>query len=390
MTNRRTSSEANLDDDPDDYENPHLRNKRLKTTSRNKSRLFAITIPFTTISKTVSFNFFEKFCEKIVITEEKHYNGEVHHHIFISTIKKFLINDVKKLVCIIYDIEFKNKNRNDCLYNTGEVYVSTVKNQYKYIAYITKNDIEPCFKGVTTETFSFVYRAYEWVKNTPNYEIGKFVLNHANCYKLLKEFHHQETTKNKSSQLANPKIFIHNESLGSPCCPNMIHPWAEEIVNWWNDWIQNGPSRKKKQLYVYGHSNVGKTSFIHYLLYTCINYDWNIPGTDNYNEYQYENQIFSPTSKDLKFAFMKFNKNLHKVCLIDEFDINNFDSSDFKLLLAGELLQSCVKFNDPLQHRIHIPTIIISNLDPPSEYTNPRFQGIQERLKIVHADINLY
>jgi hypothetical protein len=87
---------------------------------------------------------------------------------------------------------------------------------------------------------------------------------------------------------------------------------------------------------------------------------------------------------------MKFNKNLHKVCLIDEFDINNFDSSDFKLLLAGELLQSCVKFNDPLQHRIHIPTIIISNLDPPSEYTNPRFQGIQERLKIVHADINLY
>jgi len=62
--------------------------------------------------------------------------------------------------------------------------------------------------------FSFVYRAYEWVKNTPNYEIGKFVLNHANCYKLLKEFHHQETTKNKSSQLANPKIFIHNQSGG--------------------------------------------------------------------------------------------------------------------------------------------------------------------------------
>jgi hypothetical protein len=66
MTNRRTSSEANLDDDPDDYENPHLRNKRLKTTSRNKSRLFAITIPFTTISKTVSFNFSKNFVKKLL------------------------------------------------------------------------------------------------------------------------------------------------------------------------------------------------------------------------------------------------------------------------------------------------------------------------------------
>lgn len=42
--------------------------------------------------------------------------------------------------------------------------------------------------------------------------------------------------------------------------------WRDRAVDWYNDWVMNGHLRKKKQLYVYGPSNSGKTTFFDLLL----------------------------------------------------------------------------------------------------------------------------
>ena len=76
--------------------------------------------------------------------------------------------------------------------------------------------------------------------------------------------------------------------------------------------------------------------------------------------------------------------------LIDEFDIERFDPSDFKKAIAGESLVSNVKGQNQVILRIEMPTIIISNLSPPSEVTSSKYVGIRERLHIVHADVKIY
>lgn len=135
---------------------------------------------------------------------------------------------------------------------------------------------------------------------------------------------------------------------------------------------------------------MGKSNLIHHLLYSCIKYPDNIPGTENFDQYLYERQIFQPIPCEPKYAWQGFNLDHYNVVLIDEFDIERFDPSDFKKAIAGESLVSNVKGKNQVILRIEMPTIIISNLSPPSEVTSSKYVGIRERLNIVHANVKIY
>ena len=42
--------------------------------------------------------------------------------------------------------------------------------------------------------------------------------------------------------------------------------WRDDVITWLEDWVVNGYSHKKKQLYLHGESNTGKNSFINHLM----------------------------------------------------------------------------------------------------------------------------
>ena len=81
--------------------------------------------------------------------------------------------------------------------------------------------------------------------------------------------------------------------------------WHLSVLDWWNDWTVNGFKHKKKQLYLWGPSNSGKTTFINNLLARCIN------GVDETDEHAYESQVFTPIPNEKRFAWQEFDSKQH-------------------------------------------------------------------------------
>ena len=72
-------------------------------TRFRKSKLFAVTVPYVTKTKRFVYDLLSDYCDRLVITEEKHFNiDQVHHHIYMRTIDKFFVSDIKNMIRIIY------------------------------------------------------------------------------------------------------------------------------------------------------------------------------------------------------------------------------------------------------------------------------------------------
>jgi hypothetical protein len=167
--------------------------------------------------------------------------------------------------------------------------------------------------------------------------------------------------------------------------------WLEEVIEWWNDWAINGYKLKKKQLYLWGPASMGKTSLIMKLLCTCLSRSnqhltaMNI-NQANLEDTSYEEFVFRPQPNDFKHAYETFSKNIHKIAMLDEFDVTDYDVKDLKKMLAGETLTANPKGKKSQKISIQMPIIMISNLAPPTEYDNIKYKGITERIKVIKSD----
>ena len=163
-------------------------------------------------------------------------------------------------------------------------------------------------------------------KTTTIYKYSdSFVSGHANNYKYLRELHNEIQIERIKDSLVNLTVYLREESFNNPDLPpdsiNSIQ-WAKNVINWFNDWIRNGPTRKDSQLYLWGASTLGKTKLINHLLFSCLKYSDNLLGSSDYDEKRYELQVFSPTPNEQKYAWESYDKDIHRVVLIDEFDVN--------------------------------------------------------------------
>ncbi|CAF1027740.1 unnamed protein product [Brachionus calyciflorus] len=136
--------------------------------------------------------------------------------------------------------------------------------------------------------------------------------------------------------------------------------WRDKVVDWWNQWVSNPYKPKRKQLYLYGESDSGKSSFIRALLAA------------------YAHQLFIPENG--KFAWQNWSPYVYTHIVIDEADFQkDFNESVWKLFTAGEEFQTCVKFKDSERIVIQCPIIFTANHPPPT------FEGAATRLEIVQA-----
>jgi len=68
-----------------------LNNKNIRCNTSKSSVLFAVTVPYTKISKEEAYDELKIFCIKLIISKEKHLKQKTyHHHLYFRTKQKFL------------------------------------------------------------------------------------------------------------------------------------------------------------------------------------------------------------------------------------------------------------------------------------------------------------
>lgn len=361
--------------------------KNQRFSSYKASHLFAITVSNVSVGKQHVFFGLESFCSKFLVSEEPHFNGNLHHHIYMRTYEKFRIQEIRRMIYEVYDIEQLSHEYTDEMRETDRtgVLVGTCRSERSQLKYITKYDSEPLFKGINDNELSFYRSVLVWAQSTEEFDITHpFVLNNPNYYKLLEQVHKRMKSKlcNRRLQPLRPLFNVNDR--------DNTNSWQKQVMDWWNDWTINGYRHKKKQLYLWGESNTGKTTFIHKLLKTCINstsFESSINSNNELdNEYDYESQIFRPTPNDKRFAWQEFDLNQHNLVVIDEFDTNEYNLTDLKKLLAGECFTANRKGTTPIKICLKMPMILISNLPPPQYDNSSQVQGFLERLTVIKAD----
>ncbi len=125
----------------------------------NHGFLFAITVKKPKISKQEAYNTLELICSKIVVSEEKSYDGNMHHHLFLR-LKEFkhTIKGMSHMIKIAYEIDLNTEKET--------VHVEKCKSEKSYLIYIPQHDTTPCKKGVSDSSLSFYYNSINWAKST--------------------------------------------------------------------------------------------------------------------------------------------------------------------------------------------------------------------------------
>jgi hypothetical protein len=326
--------------------------------------MFAITVSHTSLSKEHVFLSLEDLCLKLLVVKERHNNSSsFHHHLYLRTLEQHDENDVKDLIKNIYDI------------SSNDIYVKFVKKESTYIKYITKEDLHPLIKGIEHKNLSFAFRSIQWAKSVNKFDMkDPFVLNHPQYYKLLQGVFESVQADHKNNLNSEIKRIEYPTSEVNDIDPGWHHTrsWQLDVINWWNDWIINGWHPKKKQLYLYGPSNSGKSTLIDNILKESMGPNYHV-------------NLFEPTPNDRSFAYQNFDSLTHKVAKCDEFDIKEYCVSDIKKALEGAQFTVNRKGISAHQIAIKIPFILISNLEPPSDTIKPQYRGIKERLHCVYA-----
>lgn len=431
------------------------------------SHLFAVTVPYAEMSKEDVFECLQDVCERLLVSEERHFDGRVHHHIYIRTIERMKRKQVREIVNLIYGIVNDDDDDDDQEDNTSDheeacmegrryddsyledvvarhgIHITKIRSERNYLKYITKSDREPLFKNIEPTKLSFFFQANKWARHTPEYDpADSFVLNHPQFYNLLRQVHASIRSKELSllkqplrvftrraedmdtEEAAASSIHAHQnevrdhpavsssipveseveEAVSSPPveaasvdAENVATPfesllatreWKQKVIDWWNDWVTNGYEPKKKQLYLWGPSNTGKSHFIKTILKECIPVP---PEEDQQNPNAYERHVFKPTPNDLRFAWEEFDERLHSVMIINEFDFEEFCLSDLKKAFEGDSLVIGCKHTKSKRIRFQIPIIVISNMDIPDEKleNNYKYIGMRTRFNIVDTKFGL-
>lgn len=90
---------------------------------------------------------------------------------------------------------------------------------------------------------------------TYKFEISDpFVTFHRNSYVFLEKLHAR--IRKSLVNMISLQPYKINKRFGN---------WRDRVVDWFNDWVINGFVHKKKQLFLHGKQDTGKTSFISYL-----------------------------------------------------------------------------------------------------------------------------
>lgn len=281
-----------------------------------------------------ALDYFEQLVEYCIAYEKSNTNRlDGHLHMYLKFEEGYKLGDFNEIIreyfvdCRV-DIQ-KCKSRRSCL-----KYIS--KEDYNLLSNIKKSDMH------------MNYRIYHWAKDADKFCLfDPFVIEHRNQYKFLERMYHEV------------KFSIADNLVYRPLTVTYVG-WPLEVASWWNG-INSGYVHKAKQLYLFGSTNVGKSTYIESLL-----------GRKLFS------RVFYPGVG--KFFLQGLNVDYHSVILFEEFEYKYHHVSMLKRLLEGKPYAYPVKCERDQIIQWRKPIIFVSNFD---EVSDP---ALRQRLKFVRAE----
>lgn len=139
--------------------------------------------------------------------------------------------------------------------NEQRLKIKSVKDSTRLIHTITGDPEAHLFNVDTSEDSEFInfcFAAADWARQTPNWNDSDwFLLKNYRKKSQIKAIH--DATRLRMMKKPQYKRYPTETAFND---------WRDDIVCWWNDFVDNGYTTKMPQVYLFGRSNVGKTSFI--------------------------------------------------------------------------------------------------------------------------------
>lgn len=168
--------------------------------------------------------------------------------------------------------------------------------------YCSKEDVF-LLSNVKVSDLHIHYRIYLWAKSTPYFKPNDpFVVQHRFCYRYLSQCHALWRRDIRAR-------FERFEPVGTS-----FRNWSLVVAEWWNQRIK-AVNLKFRQLYLWGPSNTGKSTYVEILIGVNRDYVY-YPGIG-------------------KFFMQDFDPSFHKLIVFEEFDIKFHVPSMLKRLLEG-------------------------------------------------------
>lgn len=226
--------------------------------------------------------------------------------------------------------------------------VKKVKKRKYVLENISKFDMK-LYTNINEDFFGFDYRAFKWSERTDEFDhTDPFVTEHKQYFRFLKQYLRDSK---------KPKIALDKELRFAEVA---YENWTMSVAIWYNNRLRN-PRPRQLQLYLYGETRLGKSSYITKLI-----------GKSN------AHLIFYPDKG--QFYMQNFNARIHRVILFEEFDIRDYPSNSLKRLLAGEKYAYSVKGKSSIEIKFLGPIIFVSN------FFEIEDEALVQRLKVVRAD----
>lgn len=308
--------------------------KRVKPCS-----VFLVTLEVSDVYDTVREDFLEAFDSVLTycVAIEKSCNSSrvsYHLHAFLEFKDKIFLSDLNHYIRSVWpDTHFD---------------LQSCKSRRNVLKYITKEDIHCIFNCKISE-LNFNYRIFHWASNCDVFRHNDpFVVEHRFCYNYLSKYFFDLKRENITPFVGFRSILTVNKG------------WALDCALWWNSVIDNFKVRRKC-LYLYGDTGVGKSSLIE-----------NFIGEENMG------YVFYPGVG--KFFMQGFKSHFHKCILFEEFDATFYPFNYLKRLLEGRMYSYPVKCSNELQFVFKGPIIFISN------FFNITDEALLSRLIVVRAE----
>lgn len=145
------------------------------------------------------------------------------------------------------------------LYDSCTFDIQPCRSKRNALIYLSKED-HNVHTNIKTSMFHFNYRIRKWEESTYVYKhTDPFVVQHRHQYIFIKKYF-DDFQKSKVRDFSGHK----------PWCGELFDGWHEGVVKWLYEWvhvIHDGLKVvEKRQLYLWGPTNVGKSSLIEKLI----------------------------------------------------------------------------------------------------------------------------
>lgn len=332
----------------------HNKTKKFRISAKN----FLVTVPQTgefSLTEKLDFmltRFNKSDIDILIISKENHKDTEgVHSHIFIKYKKKQNIRD-----SCYFDFIFKKHSN-----------ISSVRSEKKCIQYVIKDGDYEVF-GVTKEQIGEFLKSNRGRFDT----VARKIINGMTMEQLLE--HEPGFVLNHSRKIKDFMCIVQRANQQKKILSSWVslsvlsqEPHVRQLCSWLNRNL-NKQDRcfKAPQLYLYGSSNLGKTSLI-LDLQRFFRIYW-MPTGENFHD------LYDDASYDL-IAF-------------DEFK-GQYPVTEMNRILQGSDTLLRVKGSQYLKKK-NLPIIITSNYSPTSVYHNireddPGLQGFLNRIEIIEV-----